>query len=135
MKRTFIGCGIECRVYDIGNGVCYKWYKRKEDTIPAYNNAILAEEAGIGPKVYRLGKHGYTTEIVKTLKDFDSDERYKFNRGDNSCAEMIEKAKIIFGNYVTNDLHTGNIGYKNGKPIMIDFGKASGLQKVYSKQG
>lgn len=139
MKRIPIGCGSECEVYDIGGGMCYKRYHTQAAVGIAYDNAVKAADADIGPEVYRKGRKGYTTEIVelygfcKHCGDNYFDicceicDEFIDEIGRKKYYEMIAVAVKIFGKTAVNDLHNDNIGLKDGKPIMIDFGICSGL--------
>lgn len=140
MKRTPIGCGSECKVYDIGNGVCYKRYRTKQNAKIAYQNAVKAADAGIAPDVFKQGKWGYTTEIVDTFEDMypckHCEESIECSElcnefietvGRKKYYEMTDIADEIFNGNATIDFHNDNIGLKGGKPVMIDFGVCSGL--------
>jgi len=130
-----IGHGVECDVYDIGNGRCYKYYgdSRFEynglDIPTIYDAAAAAAEIGLAPNVYGYDDCGYTTEIVEVFNECDDkglcggqcefcedmpidlDEWYK----------LKNKLSDLFGHDI-RDLHVGNIGIKNGRLICIDFG-------------
>lgn len=136
-KRQKIGLGIECTVYKVSDTRCYKKYDVSTDVTTIYAHAKKAYEAGIGPKVYRCNKNGYYTEIVEVLADYGCqvcDEEC-------SCCEVCDKVLLsaefnwddlgalksiacdIFGD--CHDLHAENVGIKDNKLILIDFGKES----------
>jgi len=127
---VLIGNGLECNVYDVGNGVCYKRYNTggenqisNTDVEAIYQAAIKAAAAGLGPDVYDRDDNGYYTEIVETV-DCNEDCRYcerdcilhsdEFDDLEYELEQLFDRVII--------DLHTGNLGYKNGKLICIDFG-------------
>ncbi len=131
-----IGYGEECRVYDIGNGICYKYYDDGGIMDLVYKNAIRACNAGIGPAVYDRNDCGYETEIVDVLSDvFNCVECNGTNcKGVRDCCDtsgydiLIDIIEEIFDVCeIQADLHNKNIGIKDGKYIMIDFGNYSGL--------
>lgn len=137
--KTEIGNGLECRVYDVGNGRCYKEYRFAGDTKSAYKSAKLAFEVGIGPEVYERDKNGYYTEIVETfdyLCDDCPDEyncedicKFAFDMiGHREYQELCAALCEVFGVHADTDLHIHNIGRKNGKLVAIDFGKESGIE-------
>lgn len=128
-----LGSGLECIVYDLGDGTCYKEYHPFYDII--YYNAKIAHDFGIAPEVYERDKNGYRTEIVAmfnkncSLGSCENDICYRSCEV-LICEEYIEfetKVEELFGEDATADLHIFNIGLKNGKMIMIDFGEASQL--------
>lgn len=137
--KTEIGSGLECTVYDVGNGRCYKEYRFAGDVESAYRSAKLAFEAGIAPKVYERDEHGYYTEIVETFGYLcdDCDDKYACSDGIcNFALDIIGHRKLeklaaivceVFGKGADFDLHIGNIGRKNGKLVAIDFGTESRL--------
>ncbi len=133
-----IGYGVECNVYNIGNGICYKYYDSNIVADCAYKNAIMAFNAGIGPAVYDRNDYGYETEIVGIFADvFNCGECKGLNCKQVSmrrCCDtsgydiLIDTIAEIFDiDKYQADLHVYNIGIKDGKYIMIDFGECSGL--------
>lgn len=136
--RIEIGSGIECTVYDVGNGRCYKEYCTIEEAESAYENARTAFDAGIAPEVYEKDKYGYYTEIVETFgylcdgcknwHNCDDICDYAFNIiGRNEYQELCAELCEIFGENADYDLHIYNIGRKAGKLVAIDFGIESGI--------
>jgi hypothetical protein len=129
-----IGRGSECTVYDIGDGKCYKDYNDEEAAEDAYRAAETAADNGIGPEVYERYDCGYVTEIVEVIKNTFCKKCKKANLCCEVCNEFIEHIGkdnfnefeetviITFGEYATADLHPGNIGIKDDKLLMIDFG-------------
>jgi len=134
-----IGSGLECDVYDCGEGVCYKQYRNRSRRwlpqlttvrrlIKIYQNAKLAAQEGLGPEVYGRDSNGYFTEIVKT---------FNCHMDHPDCSMICEECVLgytadereylafslqeLFGIEI-EDLHSGNIGRKDGKLICIDFG-------------
>lgn len=138
-KLPKLGSGSECVVYDLGDGTCYKAYHPFIDVETIYYNAKIAHEFGIAPEVYERGENGYRTEIVEllTLKcdecpecDNDSCKFYQIGlhtKCNDKYQELLAEVIELFDENAENDLHTHNIGLKNGKFIMIDFGIASNL--------
>lgn len=140
MQRIFLSSGSECNVYNIGGGVCYKRYVTQQNAEIAYQNAVEAADAGIGPDVFKQGRWGYTTEIVDMYIHycdkycgelaFECDslcsEFIEYAVGRKIYYEFVSKANDVFDG-ATWDLHNENIGEKNGKPVLIDFGFASRL--------
>lgn len=135
-KLKQLGSGSECIVYDLGDGTCYKEYFDgiDADIETVYCNAKLAHEFGIAPEVYERDKQGYRTEIVEMLTE-DCDDGNNCDLDCRNCPVLsgtgFEKLRSeiseLFGKNATKDLHIFNIGLKNGKMIMIDFGEASNL--------
>jgi len=130
-----LGSGSECIVYDLGDGTCYKQYflpSADIDTI--YRNAKIAHDFGIGPEVYEHNSNGYRTEIVEVLGD-DCEDGENCNLDCRNCPilsgsdfeELRNEVMELFGMDAIVDLHIFNIGLKNDKMIMIDFGEASHL--------
>lgn len=139
--RTKIGGGVECEVFDVDNGRCYKKYGVIEEVEIAYENAKLAFAAGIAPEVYGKDDEGYYTEIVETFSDLCNDNYECDGICDESICdyaldiigreeyeELCAKICEVFGECADCDLHIHNIGRKNGKLIAIDFGISSGLE-------
>lgn len=139
MTKTEIGCGCECIVYDVGNGRCYKTYDCPKDVDFVYQSAKLAFEASIAPEVYERDKDGYYTEIVETFGYLCDDCPNKSGCIESVCEfaldvighkryqELCTVLCEVFGEQADADLHIGNIGRKNGKLVMIDFGMESGF--------
>lgn len=136
---TKIGEGLECEVFDVGDGRCYKKYGVIEEVDIAYENAKLAFATGIAPEVYGKDANGYYTEIVETLGDLCGNCKCGWDCADicdevldiighkeyqELCAEICK----VFGKLADADLHINNIGRKNGKLVAIDFGKVSGMR-------
>lgn len=138
--KTEIGNGLECIVYDVGNGRCYKEYRFAGDVESAYRSAKLAFEAGIAPEVFERDENGYYTEIVETFSHLCDNCKDKFACYDGICnfaLDIIGHRKLeelsaaiceVFHDRADCDLHLHNIGRKNGKLIAIDFGKESNLE-------
>lgn len=138
-----LGSGSECTVYDLGDETCYKHYnQRNNDNIETvYYNAKMAHNFGIAPEVYECGERGYRTEIVDTFRETCK----KADCGGSCCGnicdylldiigykeyeEFLIEVRELFGICATGDLHYNNIGIKNGKLIMIDFGEYSELSE------
>ena len=139
MAKIKIGYGLECTVYDVGNGRCYKKYVCSDDVDCAYQNAKLAFEAGIAPEVYERDKNGYYTETVEVFGYLCDDCQKQFSCFDGFCnrifniighqkyQELCDTICELFGKNAVFDLHIGNIGRKNGKLVAIDFGTESGF--------
>jgi len=139
-EQTKIGFGIECEVFDVGNGRCFKKYKTIENAEIACENAKRAFNADIAPEVYERGEMGYYTEIVETFdnpclecyedrctgNDCEPQVMYRSREYQELCATMCK----LFGRCANNDLHISNIGRKDGKLIAIDFGVCSGLENL-----
>lgn len=114
-----IGEGCECVVSDVGNGICYKDYSSNNTTTKLENiywAACIAADAGLAPDVYGRDEHGYYTEIVECRTDetkylYQTDEYYKLKTA----------LQDLFGTGCF-DLHSWNIGIKNGRLVCIDFG-------------
>lgn len=114
-----IGAGLECDVYNIGNGRCYKDYRKNPTTFTLdklYAAACLAADAGLGPDVYGRDEHGYITEIVE-VRTKDVEQCYI----SEEYGELKAQLQDLFHTTVF-DLHNWNIGIKNNKLICIDFG-------------
>ena len=134
-----IGSGLECNVYDCGEGVCYKQYLNRSEAwlsnltsvrrlTKIYQAAKLAAQEGLGPEVYGRDNNGYFTEIVET---------FNCHMDHPDCSMICEECvhgytadereylafnlQELFGIEI-KDLHSGNIGRKDGKLICIDFG-------------
>lgn len=132
-----IGYGSECTVYDVGNGRCYKRYGEPEIVDTVYENALKAYKAGIAPEVYGKDENGYYTEIVEVFNCRDCLNRpcsfiaiceiYKNEISQIEYGELCAKVCEVFGKYADGDLSMMNLGIKNGKLIVIDFGILSGL--------
>lgn len=144
---TFVDRGVECVVFDIGEGMVLKLYLSYEEAYDAYVRASIAAQHGIGPVVYGeviehycdylRGRypftHGYITEKVELLSDeliaehFDDNWEVLYNDHSDFADEYFKlKATLveIFGDW--DDLHDQNLGFnKNGKLVAIDFGEAS----------
>lgn len=100
-----------------------------------YNAQKLAAKHGIGPEVH--GKfeisiedkiyYGYLTEIVE-IPEYRLGDDYHVKAHDSSIQETEEFAQLqddldnLGLSGASNDLYLGNIGYKDGKMICIDFG-------------
>lgn len=137
--KTEIGHGLECTVYDIGNGRCYKEYIFPKDVDSAYRNAKIAFEAGIAPEVYERDENGYYTEIVETFEDLCGDCEDEIYCDEMICEyaldiighkkyyELCATLCEVFSESAAVDLHIKNIGLKDNKLVAIDFGNASDL--------
>ena len=113
-EQNKIGDGLECSVYNVGNGRCYKGYKDEHELDKIYRAAKKAAAAGLGPDVYEKDDYGYYTEIVETFnnrRDFSSDE----------YDDLLQDLQELFGSNIF-DLHSGNVGRKDGRLVCIDFG-------------
>lgn len=95
-----------------------------------YKRQQKASKIGLGPEVY--GKmdvgyegefyYGYFTEIVEVIENVASkgdNEYYKLKKQyQEELMELKEKLKDVF---IFKDNHLGNIGWKNGRMVCIDF--------------
>lgn len=135
---NIIGGGLECEVYLLDDGRVYKQYQclnSGDELQQIYERAKLAFDAGIGPAVYELVDDGYITEKVQIL-NLD----YCGNcDGINHCVcpQILAENGFTYHDYnelknesreiglSPDDLHQNNIGIKNGKLVMIDFGDLS----------
>ena len=148
----WIGSGVECKVYKVDNGTVYKEYKKYELKYLAqiYETAIIANKNGIAPDVYDRDSTGYYTELVQVFNELTckgcketttfGDGRKCKNEGfclepcDKALAkpgftqddyDKLESAANKLSNKRISDLHPANIGIKDNKLVLIDFGQAS----------
>lgn len=131
--------GAEC-FFSIDGDKGYKVYRDMYKRNLAWKQQTLAAKHGLGPEVYGRGNivinrvvHWYyITEVVELLdknyykngriNDIDMDqETYDLYI---SSIQTVEKELREIGilESTIDDLHSGNLGIKNGKVIAIDFG-------------
>lgn len=135
----FISEGSEAMVYDIGNNICYKYYKGSSPSRIAAIADIATTAAihGLGPDVYAVNETGYYTEIVEVVNDCEYFEnaatcydrkckcptvdQCKFTK--EGISELHRTLIKTFDNeYYFSDLSWFNVGVKNNKLVCIDFG-------------
>lgn len=116
-QQKGIGSGSWCHVFDIGHGICLKLYHKKHIADAAYFNACVAEEHGIGPKVYGQTNYGYYTEIVRVVPRRDVN-LMRLQR----THPFVVKVIAVFGDAPLRELGGHNIGINDaGNFVMIDF--------------
>jgi len=128
---SHLGNGIECHVYDVGDGIIYKEYIDKSMATLSYNLALTADLFGVGPAVYAKTQNGYFTEKVYVIEDNAGDEAGLaelsdvMDSGDYYCDyadDFKDTLSDIFGGKCS-DMHCGNVGINNmGRLVCIDFG-------------
>lgn len=129
-----VGSGCECTVYNLSSKRVYKQYNEyPEEIANIIDRAKEAFHAGIAPKVFDTVEDGYITEKVKLLDDslcYGCDDCHLCDRvlEDNGFTmkdykELLRKAENL--GFDTFDLHIANIGIKDNKLVMIDFGMIS----------
>lgn len=134
--------GLYCHFVPLNEKIGIKLYPEKKWRDIAYKNQKNAAKLGLGPNVYTTkslfvdGKYyfGYLTEIVELY-----DKKFYRNGEENheylSSNEFVDVKDKYPGKYknlenhlkklgmddIAEDLHNGNLGWKNGKLICIDF--------------
>lgn len=126
---AFFADGGECSVYLHYKHRVKKTYPNPEYAAHAYELALMAEEAGLGPTVYSLNGCSYITEKVQTFNYQDKPEDH-FTY--DEIEEFLGWVEESLGEGFVWDVRTGdgslyyaNVGMKNGELILIDFGPES----------
>lgn len=141
-KFSTANSGIYCRFIPLNEKIGIKLYPGVKLRNIAYKNQRNAAKLGLGPNVYGTkslfvrGKYyfGYLTEIVELY-----DKKFYLNGAENSeyylSDEFVDVQDKYPGKYknlinhlnkigldeIAGDLHNGNLGWKNGKLICLDF--------------
>lgn len=123
-KPTQIDGGNECSVYDLHNGRVFKEYGYLDNKAldKIYKLAKKAAKIGLGPTVFYQRRCGYVTEKVKTVKRV-SKQQFK---------DFLEEVHKNLGYHFDSDItlydespYLRNLGRKNKKLVLIDFGPIS----------
>ena len=119
---------------------CYYWQKLAAENIlgPDVGGKFDLEDCNIRysrfdciNKENNIPEYGYITEIVEVIADQSDYDDWDDWRNDVYRVEDTEKYQDEIENlcekledigFCTRDLFGGNVGYKNGKMICIDFG-------------
>ena len=132
VQRKYIGQGIECYVYDMGDGRVYKDFDRLEFlehhekikyAAVSHELQTIAAEYGLAPAVYELDGIGYYCEKVVCLGDLigtkDHAQYYALRQ---QMPALLKKLSEVFDGRMF-DNHNGNFGVlSNGRLCLIDFG-------------
>lgn len=136
--------GGQCKFIDLGNGFGLKMYE-KDDTrlgvpfgIVSYYAQKYAASFGLGPEVgqiFQLDVGGgtyivFVTEVVQTMADYTIDFECTQESKLDPHGELREQMHTDFVNVLKSyygDAHYGNLGFKNGKCIVIDFDRCVDL--------
>ena len=133
VKLQFINKGLECVVFEYGNDKVLKVYRSKSNAATAIENNKRACEHGIAPEVYSDKpfeinisnslpntnfKYAIICEKVMIVKPEDFLDCYM---DDARYIKLKEHYVKIFPD-IAYDLHRGNIGWKSGHLVMVDFG-------------
>lgn len=114
-----IGDGAECVVYRLDKTTVYKHFRGLSPD-GAYERSCRAYELGIGPRTWRLDKHGFYQTYCPSVDDADIEMDYKKR---NELADKLEAANLGYGE---NELGRWNIAENNsGDYICLDFGDLS----------
>lgn len=121
-----IGEGVECVVYDVGDGTVFKSYTRLhlsyddkvKYTCVCFELQSIAAEQGLAPKAIRISGTGYYSEKVTPYSHSDGDEWFS----DPIAQDLRNAIDQLFG-FGWFECRDDNLGIlSNGNLCVIDFG-------------
>ena len=128
MYDNKIGCGCECRVFNVGDNIVYKeftGYITDSQTIEtefAFRMQYIAYKAGIAPEPIAKLDMGYFSRMVEPCEKYMRYHNWKTFRETKQWRKFIETVNKVFGGVVW-DLHDGNVArFPDGTLCIIDFG-------------
>jgi len=130
MKETNI-VGCECKYVSLSDGTGVKIYCSQQKRDEVYQRQEKAYSLGFGPQVYEKLKlkakgrifYCYRTEEVEILADYADRNGLHYSYYEKDLDMLAEKAALHkFPRAMINDLADLNVGIKDGKFYIVDFG-------------
>ena len=115
-----IGTGSVCKCFVFNETLVIKTYAQMKARNDAFIRQKRAFEVGIAPPAYYRTRGKYQGDIRYVYISARAEVRWRYNE---DYPWVIEEMKKL--GYGTADCCYTNLGYWNGKPVVIDFGSES----------
>lgn len=134
------GSGVQCKCKKINKEVGFKFLSTEGDARKVYNNHLILEKIGYGPKIlsgifpFKTLEHthyGFLVEHCVTLKEIANDCPYSSRVLLNKIYDLIStlEGEMVERGFHSGDPHLGNFGIaQNGQFICIDSGYISPIE-------
>ncbi len=121
-RLKMVGAGCECDVYGFSDKLVLKTYVSGWERDSAFESQKQACVAGIAPPTRGRMDYGRRFGYLSCVAVVDNDLPGAKRVGNHGGLVKRLQLKMQDLGFRILDLHSGNIGRYNGKPVVIDFG-------------